>query len=98
MAVTELKRYEIAPDGWEPFLEVWRRIVKVRRRHGFGVLCAFADREQNMFTWAINHAGDFEAAAKGYYEDPERVELEIVEKYVTAFEIRKVEAFDVDSL
>ena len=95
MAATELKRYQITPDGWEEFLEVWRRIVAVRRRHGFGILCAFADREQNMFTWAIDHDGDFDAAAKAYYEDPERIELEIVERYVTGYEIRKVEALDL---
>ena len=95
MAATELKRYQITPDGWEEFLEVWRRIVAVRRRHGFGILCAFADREQNMFTWAIDPDGDFDAAAKAYYEDPERIELEIVERYVTGYEIRKVEALDL---
>lgn len=95
MAATELKRYQITPGGWEEFLEVWRRIVAVRRRHGFGILCAFADREQNMFTWAIDHDGDFDAAAKAYYEDPERIELEIVERYVTGYEIRKVEALDL---
>ncbi|KQX23534.1 MULTISPECIES: hypothetical protein [unclassified Sphingomonas] len=95
MAATELKRYQITPDGWEQFLEVWRRIVTVRRRHGFGIKFAFADREQNMFTWAIDHDGDFDAAAKAYYEDPERIELEIVERYVTGFEIRKVEVLDL---
>lgn len=95
MAATELKRYQITPDGWDEFLDVWRRIVAVRRRHGFGILVALADREQNMFTWAIDHDGDFDAAAKAYYEDPERVELEIVERYVTGYEIRKVEQLDL---
>lgn len=95
MAPTELKRYQIADNNWEEFLAVWRRIVTVRRRHGFGILFAFADREQNMFTWAIDHDGDFDAAAKAYYDDPERVELEIVERYVTSHEIRKVEVLDL---
>jgi hypothetical protein len=95
MAATELKRYQIKPDGWKEFLEVWHRIVAVRRRHGFGILFAFADREQNMFTWAINHDVDFDAAAKAYYEDPERIELEIVGNYIIGFEIRKVEVLDL---
>lgn len=95
MAATELKRYQITPDGWEGFLDVWRRIVAVRRRHGFGILFAFADRERNMFTWAIDHDGDFDAAAKSYYEDPERIALEIVQDYVTDYEIRKVEVLDL---
>lgn len=95
MRTTELKRYQIKPGQWDEFLEVWRRIVVVRRRHGFGVLCAFADREQNVFTWAIDHEGDFDAAAKSYYEDPERVQLEIVENFVPGYEIRRVESLGV---
>ncbi|WP_242128692.1 hypothetical protein [Sphingobium sp. Sx8-8] len=95
MAATELKRYQIKPDGWDGFLGIWRRIVAVRRRHGFGILFALADREQNMFTWAISHDGDFDAAAKGYYDDPERIELEIVGNYVSDYEIRKVEVLDL---
>ena len=91
MAGTELKRYTIQPDGWDGFLAVWERIVVVRRRHGFRPLFALVDRERNMFTWAIEHDGDFDAAAKAYYEDPERVELEIVNDYVTDYEITKVE-------
>ena len=87
---TELKRYSIKPDSWSEFIQVWSRIVAVRRRHGFNIIFAFTDQEKNMFTWGISHDGDFDAAAKGYYEDPERVELEIVGNYVTDFEIRKV--------
>jgi hypothetical protein len=85
----ELKRYNIKPHEWEAFLEVWRRIVAVRKRMGFAILFAFVDREKNVFTWAISH-DDFEAAAKRYYEDPERIELEIVANYVTAYEITRV--------
>ena len=86
---TELKRYNITPDGWEGFLEVWRGIVAVRKRMGFEILFAFIDREKNVFTWAISHT-DFDAAAKRYYEDPERIELEIVANFVTAYEITRV--------
>lgn len=96
MATTELKRYAIRPDGWDGFFEVIRRIAVVRRRHGFGILFAFVDREKNMFTWAIDHKGDFDAAAKDYYEDPERVELEVVGDFVTSYEIRKVESISLD--
>ena len=78
MATTELKRYHIKPGTWGEFLEILRRIAMVRERHGFKVLFTFADREKNIFTWAIEHEGDFDAAAKNYYEDPERVELEVV--------------------
>lgn len=87
---TLLRRYVIAADGWDAFLDIWRRIVAVRKRHGFEVLFALSDREENMFTWAIHHAGDIEAAAQAYYADPERIELEIVERYVTDWKVSTV--------
>lgn len=87
---TLLRRYTIKSDEWDVFLEIWRRIVVVRNRHGFQVLFALSDREENMFTWAIHHPGDIEAAAAGYYKDPERVELEIVNGYVTDWKITTV--------
>lgn len=89
-----LRRYSISPGQWEPFLEVWRRIVVVRERHGFRVLCAFADREANMFTWAIGYSGDIDAAAERYYADPERVALKTVERYVTEWQVTPVELVD----
>ncbi len=87
---TLLRRYEIKSDDWESFLDVWRRIVVVRKRHGFQVLFAFEDREENVFTWAIHHPGDIDKAADLYYKDPERVELEIVERYVTGWKVTTV--------
>lgn len=87
---TLLRRYTIKGGQWDAFLEIWRRIVIVRKRHGFQVLFALSDREENMFTWAIHHPGDIELAAAGYYKDPERVELEIVERYVTDWKVTTV--------
>lgn len=87
---TLLRRYTIKGDEWDAFLAIWRRIVAVRKRHGFEVLFALVDREENMFTWAIHHPGDIEKAADGYYKDPERVELEIVERYVTDWKVSTV--------
>lgn len=95
MAATELKRYFIKPDGWDEFLKVLRRIAVVRERHGFQILFTFADRELDLFTWAIRHDGDFDVAAEAYYKDPERVELEIVGDYITSYEIRKVEVLQI---
>jgi hypothetical protein len=53
--VTLLRRYSVESDAWEPFLETWRKIATIRQRHGFEVVCAFVDRETNMFTWAISY-------------------------------------------
>lgn len=87
---TLLRRYWIKGDEWDAFLGVWRRIVAVRKRHGFEVLFALADRGENVFTWAIRHPGDIDRAAAVYYKDPERVELEIVERYVTDYRVTTV--------
>ena len=95
MAATELKRYHIKPGTWDEFLEILRAIALVRIRHGFRVLFTFADKETNVFTWAIEHDGDFDEAAKSYYADPERIYLEKVGDYVTDYEIRKVEVLQI---
>ena len=87
---TLLRRYHIKPDGWDAFLEVWRRIVAVRKRFGFKVLFALVDKEENIFTWAISHDGDIDEAAHRYYKDPERKSLEIVGNYVIDHKVTKV--------
>ena len=87
---TLLRVYNIKPDGWDQFLEIWRRIVAVRRRYGFEVLFALEDREENVFTWAVSHSGDIDEVAERYYADPERKTLEIVGDYVTGYKVTRV--------
>lgn len=72
-----MRRYSIVGE-WADFLAIWRRIVPVRERHGFEVLFAVADEAKDLFTWAFAMDAsweDFGAAQRGYYRDPERVEL-----------------------
>lgn len=95
MRTTQLKRYHIKPECWDAFMAVWHDIVAMRRKHGFGILFALADRDNNWFTWAIDHAGDFDAAASAYYQDPERIRLDHVQDYVSEAEIVKVDAVAV---
>ena len=90
-STTLLRRYFIKPDGWEEFLGTWRKIIVLRQRYGFEILFAFADRELNVFTWAIRLKGDLDEVQERYYKDPERVALEIVANWVTDYEIRQVE-------
>ncbi|MEC3909610.1 hypothetical protein U5A82_03720 [Sphingobium sp. CR2-8] len=87
---TLLRVYDIKPDGWEQFLEIWRRIVAVRRRFGFEVLFALEDREANVFTWAVRHDDDIDQVAERYYADPERKSLEIVGEYVLDYKVTRV--------
>ncbi|MFE2179222.1 hypothetical protein [Streptomyces sp. NPDC059455] len=90
-----LRRYTVVPGKWPELLEVMKQIVVVRKRHGFRVVCAFADREENMLTWAIAYSGDIDTAAKHYYEDPDRIALQTVNDYVTEWEVRPVEPIDL---
>jgi hypothetical protein len=62
--VTLLRRYSVESDAWEPFLETWRKIATIRQRHGFEVVCAFVDREANMFTWAISYRGEYSTGVR----------------------------------
>lgn len=92
MATTQLKRYKIKPECWPEFIDILHDIMIMRRSHGFGILFALKDPETNWFTWAIDHDGDFDAAAEAYYQDPKRIELDRVADYVSEWEISKVEA------
>ena len=86
----ELKRYKIKEGGWDEFYAIWKRIVAVRKRHGFTPMFAFEDRKNNMFTWAISN-DDFDGASDRYYNDPERIELRVVEDWVVEYEITRVD-------
>lgn len=90
-----LRRYSVTPGRWPEFLEIMRRIARVRQRHGFEIVCAFADREENMFTWAIAYSGDIDTAARDYYADPERVALQVINDLVVEYQIRPVEAVEL---
>ena len=87
---TELKQYTIKPESWEDFLGVWRKLIPIRKRFGFTVLFALVDKERNIFTWALSHPDDYDAADKSYQADPERIALEVIGKYVTGADMTKV--------
>ena len=90
-----MRRYAIT-GSWSEFLEVWRRIVVVRERHGFGCLFAVADEPHDMFTWAFTFDGDwadFPAAQRPYYRDPERVTLRGVFDYMADYSITPAHQF-----
>lgn len=91
MATTLLRRYFVKPDRWEDFLAVWQKIARVRQRFGFAIHFACADRERNVFTWAISIDGDLDDVNSRYYADPERVGLSHVTDYLDSWEITRVE-------
>ncbi|HOA87732.1 MAG TPA: hypothetical protein PKX10_00010 [Propioniciclava tarda] len=93
-----MRRYDLTGD-WDGFLEVWRRIVGVRERHGFTCLFAVADRPHDLFTWAFDFAGewaDFPAAQRGYYADPDRVALRSVFDHMADYSIHPARQLVID--
>ena len=95
MSTTQLKRYKVKPECWTEFMDTWRELVVLRKKHGFGILFVLRDPETNWFTWAIDHTGDFDSAAEAYYQDPDRVALDRIADYVGEWEITKVEAIAI---
>jgi len=87
---TLLRRYYIKPGEWEGFLDVWRRVAKIRRRFGFKILFALVDEQENVFTWAISYDGDIDEVHERYYRDPERVPLGFIADYVLDAKITAV--------
>ena len=71
----QLRRYHIEP-GRVPDHVAWFPTIKAaREHHGFHVLFAFADTENDLFTWAVAVDGDdaaFTAAEEVYNASPER--------------------------
>ncbi|GAA1850742.1 hypothetical protein GCM10009836_33330 [Pseudonocardia ailaonensis] len=68
----QFRRYELKPGALADFLPWWRRIVPVRERIGFALLCAFTLAETNEFVSAWRCAGDITELERRYYADPER--------------------------
>ena len=71
-------------------VDVYKRQVPVRARHGFDCMFAVADRPENMFTWAFTFDGDWEdfaAAQRPYYRDPDRAALRGVFDHMADYSI-----------
>lgn len=85
-----LRQYSIKPGHWPAFLALWRQVVPLRRRHGFHVLFALKDEANNLFTWAVSHDGDIQAAMDRYYADPERAALEVIGEHIAEFKVTTV--------
>lgn len=88
---TMLRRYQIRPGHWGEFLTLWRQIAVLRREHGFEVLIAMADYENDAFTWVLSFSGDMEASLEQYYADPRRVALESIGDHMSGHQVDMVE-------
>jgi hypothetical protein len=77
VSTVQLRRYVMEPGRLPAFLDWFPAIVPVREHFGFRLLFAYADREQEIFTWAVEHEGDaeeFRAVEQAYDGSAERAQ------------------------
>ena len=75
MSTVQLRRYTMEPGRLPAFLDWFPKVVAVREQFGFRVLFAYADREAETFTWAVEHGGDadeFRSVEQVYNASDER--------------------------
>ena len=58
MTTIQLRRYVMEPGRLDALVDWFPAIVPVREQYGFRVLFALADRERQVFTWAVALDGD----------------------------------------
>jgi hypothetical protein len=77
VTTVQLRRYVFEPGKLPAFLDWFPTLLPVREQYGFRVLFAYADREQEVFTWAVEHEGDaeqFRAVEQVYSGSDERTQ------------------------
>ena len=75
MTTIQLRRYVMEPGRLDALVDWFPAIVPVREQFGFRVLFALADRERQVFTWAVALDGDqarFTEVEAVYNDSPER--------------------------
>jgi hypothetical protein len=74
MTTTQLRVYQLPTDGAEQqrWLEWWDGARAIREQHGFEIVFAVLDEETGVFTWMVEHDGDFAAAEQAMIASPER--------------------------
>jgi hypothetical protein len=58
VTTVQLRRYVMEPGRLDALVDWFPAIVGVREHFGFRVLFALADREREVFTWAVALDGD----------------------------------------
>src|SRR3954453_20562404 len=75
MSTVQLRRYTLEPGRLPAFLDWFPTIIPVREHFGFRLLFAYADREHETFTWAVELDGDadeFRSVEEVYRASDER--------------------------
>src|SRR3954454_21617315 len=75
MSTVQLRRYTLEAGRLPAFLDWFPTIAAVREQFGFRVLFAYADHENETFTWAVERDGDadeFRSVEQDYNASDER--------------------------
>ncbi|WP_448625887.1 hypothetical protein [Geodermatophilus sp. URMC 64] len=95
MSTVQLRRYRMEPGRLPAFLDWFPALIPTREQFGFRLLFAYADHENETFTWAVEHDGDaaaFAAAEESYHGSAERARVfESFPAGIAAMEIGLVE-------
>ena len=77
MSGTQLRVYQLplSSDEQQRWVEWWAGARAVREQFGFRIVCALLNAETGVFTWVVEHDGDFAAAEKELLASPERAEV-----------------------
>jgi hypothetical protein len=71
----QLRIYTIKPGELEHWIDEWRRLIApLRRQHGFEIMGAWSEKQENRFIWLLRYVGSetWEKADAAYYASPER--------------------------
>ncbi|MFN2489367.1 MAG: NIPSNAP family protein [Actinomycetota bacterium] len=73
----QIRSYRIKDGKMDEWLREWRDVVcPLRRKYGFTVVGAWADREEHRFLWIVRHDGDLASEDARYHSAPERAALD----------------------
>jgi hypothetical protein len=75
VTTVQLRRYVMEPGRLDALVAWFPTLIPAREKFGFRVLFALADREREIFTWAVALDGDearFREVEAAYNESPER--------------------------
>ena len=90
-----LHRFTVKPGHLDEYLEVWRREVEVRRRHGFVTHQAFVETDaEPKISWLYSHA-EPEPAEAAVLGDLEGKEIDALKRDLV-FRNTKVRPVDVE--
>jgi hypothetical protein len=72
----QLRSYRVRNGEMDEWLREWRELVyPLRLAHGFLVVGAWVNRDQDRFVWIVGH--DYlERADSAYYASPQRIAMD----------------------